>query len=83
MMSPLLQLFKMESTSDSRYKQRAVIQFLVAVQEMVENIHKRPSSVCGNSAVGRSTVDRWAERVRVLEVGKAQLLDVLHQLAEW
>jgi hypothetical protein len=42
-MSPLLQLFKMESTSDSRYKQRAVTQFLVAVQEAVGNIHKRPT----------------------------------------
>jgi hypothetical protein len=60
-MSPLLQLFKMESTSDSRYKQRAVTQFLVAMEEMVGNIHKRPSNVCGTFAVGRSTVDRWAE----------------------
>jgi len=50
---------------------------------MVGNIHKRPSNVCGNAAVGRSTVGRWADRVRDLEVGKAQLLDVLHQLAEW
>jgi hypothetical protein len=60
-MSPLLHLFKMESTNDSRYKQRAVIQFLVAVQEMVGNIPKRPSNVCGNAAVGRSTVGRWAD----------------------
>jgi hypothetical protein len=62
-MSPLLQLFKMESTSDSRYKQRSVIQFLVSVQEMAGNIHKRPSNVCGNVAVSRSTVGRWEDRV--------------------
>ena len=36
--TPLLQLFKMESTSDSCYKQHAVIEFLVAVIETVGNI---------------------------------------------
>jgi len=37
-MTPLLQLFKMESISDSCYKQHAVIEFLIAVKEAVENI---------------------------------------------
>jgi len=40
-MTSLLQLFKMESTCDSCYKQRAVIEFLVAMKETVGNIHKR------------------------------------------
>ena len=63
-MTSLLQLFKMNSTCDSCYKQRAVIEFLVAVKETVGNIHKRLSSVDGNVAVDGCTVGRWAKRVR-------------------
>jgi len=44
-MTPVLQLFKMESTSNSHYKQHAVIEFLVTVKETVGNIHKRLSNV--------------------------------------
>jgi hypothetical protein len=78
-MTPLLQLFKMESTSDSFYKQRAVIELLVAVKEMVQNIHKRLSNAYRNTAVDRSAVGCWAKRVRDREVQKVQLLDVPHQ----
>ena len=60
-----------------------MIQFLVAMQEIVGNIHKRPSNVCGNVAVDRRTAGHWEDRVRDVEVGKTQLLDVLHQLAGW
>jgi len=37
----------MESVSDTRYKQRAVIEFLVTEKESVENIHKRLCAVYG------------------------------------
>jgi hypothetical protein len=59
-------------------KQRTVIEFLVAVKETVGNIHKRLSNVDGNVAVDGCTVGRWAKRVRDVQVGKAQLFDVLH-----
>jgi hypothetical protein len=52
-----------------------VLEFLVAVKEMVGNIHKRFSNIYGNAAVNSSTVGRWAERVMDVEVGKTQLLD--------
>jgi len=59
-MTPLLQLFKTESISDSCYK-CAVIEFHVAVKETVQNIHKRLSNAYGNAAVDRSTVCCWAK----------------------
>jgi hypothetical protein len=55
-MTPVLQLFKMEPTSNSHHKQHAVIEFLVTVKETVVNIHKWLSSVYGNAALDRSTV---------------------------
>jgi len=50
------------------------------VKEMVQNIHKWLCNVYGTAEVNRSTVGRWTKRVRDYEVGKAQLLDVFHQL---
>jgi transposase len=55
---------KMASVSDTRYKQRAVIEFLVAEKESVGNIHKLLCAVCGSCAVHRSTVGRWIQRVK-------------------
>jgi hypothetical protein len=49
--------------SDTRYKQRDVIEFLVAGKESVGNIHKRLCAVHGSCAVDRSTVGRWVQRV--------------------
>ena len=54
----------MASVSDTRYKQRAVIEILVAEKESVENIHKRLCAVYGSCAVDRSTVGRWVKRVK-------------------
>jgi hypothetical protein len=68
----------MEATCDRSYKQRAVIEFLVAVKETVGNIHKRLSNVDGNVAVDGSTVGRWTEKSEDVQVGKAQIFDVLH-----
>jgi transposase len=54
----------MVSVSDKRYKQRTVIEFLVAEKESVGNIHKRLCAVDGSCVVDRSTVARWVQRVK-------------------
>jgi len=54
----------MAFVSDTRYKQRAVIEFLVAEKESVGNIHKRLCAVHGSCEVDRSTVGRWVQRVK-------------------
>jgi transposase len=54
----------MASVSDTRYKQRAVVEFLVAEKESVGNIHKRLCAVYGSCAVDRSTIGRWVQRVK-------------------
>lgn len=77
-MTSLLQLFKMESTCDSSYRQCAAIEFLVAMKETEGDIQQRLNNVDGNVAVDRSTVGRWAKRARNVQVGKTQLFDVLH-----
>jgi len=63
------------SVSDTRYKQRAVIEFFVAEKESVENIHKRMCAVYGSCAVDRSTVVRWVRRVKASESGETELHD--------
>jgi hypothetical protein len=60
-MTPVLQLFKMESTSDRCYKQCTEIRYLVAVKETVGNIHKWLSNVYGNAAVHSSNISHWAK----------------------
>ena len=45
----------MESTRENCYKQHAVIEFLVAVKEIVGNIRKWNSNVYRNAAVDRNT----------------------------
>jgi transposase len=54
----------MASVTDLRFKQRAIIEFLVHENESVVNIHKRLCAVYGSCAVDRSTVGRWAKRVK-------------------
>jgi len=61
--------------SDTRYKQRAVIEFLVAEKESVANIHKRLCAVYGSFAVVRSTVGRWVQRVKGSGRGETELHD--------
>jgi hypothetical protein len=56
------------------------IEFLVPVKETMRNIHERLNNVCEYAAVDKRTVGLWAGRVRDGELGKGQLLDVLHQL---
>ena len=74
-MTPLLQLFQKGSTSYSYYNQHAVLVFLVAVKEMMGNIHKWLSIIYGIVAVISSTIGHWPKRVRDVEVRKMQLLD--------
>ena len=52
----------MTPVSDACYKQRAVIEFLVAEKESVGNIHKWFCAVYGSCAVDRSAVGSWVQR---------------------
>ncbi|PSN35826.1 hypothetical protein C0J52_22744 [Blattella germanica] len=67
----------MAATLDIRQKQRAVIEFLCCENESVGNIHKRLKRVYGAAAVDRSTVNRWASRLRD-ERGHANIRDNPH-----
>jgi hypothetical protein len=69
-MTPVLQLLKIESTSNGYYKQHTVTEFLVTVKETVGNIYKQLSNVYGNVAFDRSTVGCWEKQVRDGEIGK-------------
>ncbi|PSN51230.1 hypothetical protein C0J52_10543 [Blattella germanica] len=64
----------MAATLYIRQKQRAVIEFLCCEDETVGNIHKRLKRVYGAAAVDRSTVNRWASRLRD-ERGHANIRD--------
>jgi transposase len=65
----------MASVCDTRYKQRAVVEFLVAEKESVANIQKRLCAVYGSCAVDRSTVRRWVQRVKASGSGETELRD--------
>jgi hypothetical protein len=65
----------MASVSDTRYKQRAVIEFLVAGEESMGNIHKRACAVNGSCAVDRCTVGLWVKRVKAAGNGETELHD--------
>jgi transposase len=65
----------MGSVSDTRYKQRAVIEFLVAEKESVENIHKWLCAVYGSYVVNRSTIGHWVQRVKASGSGEMELHD--------
>jgi hypothetical protein len=70
----------MASVSDTRYKQRSVIEFLVAEKESVGNIHKRLCIVYVSCAVDRSTVGRWVQRVKASGSGETEILEVFYFL---
>jgi transposase len=60
----------MASVSDKRYKQRAVIDCLLAEQESFGKIHKRLYAVYGSCAVDRSTAGRWVQRFKASGSGE-------------
>jgi hypothetical protein len=68
----------MASVVDSRFKQRAVIEFLVHEKESVVNIHKCLCAVYGSCAVDRSTVGRWAKRIKASGSAETELRDLPH-----
>jgi hypothetical protein len=53
--------------------QTAIIELLTVEEETVRDIHKRLKNVCGDCTVDRSTVGRWAKRVRSSESRNAKL----------
>jgi transposase len=66
----------MASVADSRFKQRALIEFLVHENESVVNIHKRLCAVYGSCAVDRSTVGQWIKGVRASGSAETELRDL-------
>jgi DNA-binding MarR family transcriptional regulator len=62
--------------SDVRSKQRAVIEFLLAENESITNIHGRLTNVYGDMAVDKSTVSRWAKRLASSEQGQGNVSDL-------
>jgi len=67
----------MAYVSDTRYEQRAVIEFSVAEKESLGNIHKRLCAVYGSCAVDRSTIGRWVQRVKASGSEETELHDRL------
>jgi hypothetical protein len=65
----------MASDSEARHEQRAVIEFLTVEEETMGNIHRRLKNVYGDCTVDKSTVRRWAKRVKSSERGNADLDD--------
>jgi hypothetical protein len=55
---------------DTRYKQRAVIELLLAEKESVGNIHKWLCAVYGSCAVDRTTAGRLVQRVKASGSGQ-------------
>jgi hypothetical protein len=51
----------MESVSNVHSKQRAVIEFLLAGNYSIKNIHRRLTNVYGDMAVDKSTISHWAK----------------------
>jgi len=63
----------MAFVSGTRYKQRGVIEFLVAEKESVGNIHKRLCAVYESCIADRSRVGRWVHKVKVSGSGESEL----------
>jgi hypothetical protein len=66
----------MESVSDARSKQRAVIEFLLAENESITNIHRRLTNVYGDMPGDKSNVRRWAKRLASSEQGQNNVSDL-------
>jgi hypothetical protein len=66
----------MESVKDVCYKQCAVIEFLVAENESMGNMHRRLCNVYRSATVDRSSVACGTKRVMASEAGKAELHDL-------
>jgi len=65
----------MEEFSDVRFKQRAVIEFLIAGKVPPIEIHRRMQAVYGDQWVDVSTVRCWVRQFKDGELGQADLSD--------
>ena len=65
----------MEEFSDVRFKQHAVIQFLITEKFPPIEIHRRMQAVYGDRCVDVSTVRCWVRRFKDGELGQANLSD--------
>jgi hypothetical protein len=63
----------------TRLKQRAVTEFLSAENIMPAEIHCRLQAVYGKNTVNRTTVNRWAIKLRECEPGHANIVDQPHR----
>jgi hypothetical protein len=66
----------MESVSGVHPRQRAEIEFLLAENESITNIHRRLTNVYGDMAVDKITVNRWAKRLASSEQGQGNVSDL-------
>jgi hypothetical protein len=66
----------MQSVSDVHSKQRAVIEFLLAENESITNIHRCLTNVYGDMAVDKSIVNYWAKRLALSEQGQGNVSDL-------
>jgi hypothetical protein len=66
----------MESVSNVRSKQRAVIEFLLAENGSITNNHRRLTNVYGDMTVDKSTVSRWAKRLASSEQEQGNVSDL-------
>jgi hypothetical protein len=66
----------MESVSYVHSKQRAVIEFLLAENKSITNIHRRLTNVYGDMAVDKSSVSRWTKQLASSEQGQGNVYDL-------
>jgi hypothetical protein len=64
----------MEESSDVRFKQRAVIEFLTAEKVPPIEIHRRMQAVYGDQCVDVSAVRRWVRQFKDGGLGQADLV---------
>ena len=66
---------EMEEFSDVRFKQRAVIVFLIAEKVPAIEIHRRMQAVYGDRCADVRTVRQWVRGFKDGELGQADLSD--------
>jgi hypothetical protein len=66
----------MESVSDVRSKQRAVIEFLLAENESITNIHTRLTNIYGD--MDKSTISHLAKQLTSSEQRQGNVSDLPH-----
>jgi hypothetical protein len=57
-------------------ERRAVIEFVLAENESITNIHRHLTNVYRDMAVDKSTVSRWAKRLASSEQGQSNMSDL-------